>query len=418
MRYGFARFSSGSRETRGPFGSFAAGAAAPAPSGGARGLDLAELRLEGADARGEAVALELDEHLLLHRRLVLRLHHLEHRLVVLVVGGGGVVLGAASAASNPRSACSSPGRRACGASCGSRAPCGTCPTSTSPCRRDLLHLLDLGAHVLELVVELLVAQVDVGHRAHVARDSLPSACIRCHSRWNMSSVSPICILSSTLRMKSSSTSGRRVTSPRAGRPASRRWARAAGLRLDRRHHLLQILVVLLLLLLLVHLHLRVLVLVVVVVERHLLEVVRRPGGAHGASTAAQRRAAASKSSVEAIAARAQLVCEAPQKLRERQERARRGAAQLEERSERGVERPTARVLEPPHARCVGWDFPIPRASAAAESSRRAPRGSARGGGRGARSSPSRAGASWRTGCGAAPAAAPSPRSGTLPSPSA
>ena len=47
-------------------------------------------------------------------------------------------------------------------------------------------------------------------------DSLPSACIRCHSRWNMSSVSPICILSSTLRMKSSSTSGRRVTSPRAG----------------------------------------------------------------------------------------------------------------------------------------------------------------------------------------------------------
>ena len=45
-------------------------------------------------------------------------------------------------------------------------------------------------------------------------DSLPSPVSRYHSRWNMSSVSPICILSSTLRMKSSSTSGRRVTAPR------------------------------------------------------------------------------------------------------------------------------------------------------------------------------------------------------------
>jgi hypothetical protein len=139
VRYGFARFSSGSRETRGPFGSFAAGAAAP------------------------AVALELDEHLLLHRRLVLRLHHLEHRLVVLVVRlqplqiedelvlllDDALVVHlvevALLAELVPR-----PLRR----------------------RRDLLHLLDLGAHVLELVVELLVAQVDVGHRPHVARAQL------------------------------------------------------------------------------------------------------------------------------------------------------------------------------------------------------------------------------------------------------
>ena len=46
--------------------------------------------------------------------------------------------------------------------------------------------------------------------------SRPSPVSRYHSRWNMSSVSSIPSLSSTLRMKSSRTSGRRVTAERGG----------------------------------------------------------------------------------------------------------------------------------------------------------------------------------------------------------
>ena len=170
----------------------------------------------------------------------------------------------------------------------------------------------------------------------------------------MSSVSPICILSSTLRMKSSSTSGRRVTSPRAAPPPWAAAARAVGLRLDRRHHLLQILVVLPLLLLLVHLHLRVLVLVVVVVERHLLEVVRVVGVA-GAEERAGRRV-----EVEGRGHRGS--CAASLRGAAKIARAARASpalrSALEERSEAGVERRPS-VPRAGHRREVRrWDFPF------------------------------------------------------------
>ena len=43
-------------------------------------LELAQLRFERGDSRGEAIPLELHEHLLLHRCLVLGAHHLRGRL--------------------------------------------------------------------------------------------------------------------------------------------------------------------------------------------------------------------------------------------------------------------------------------------------------------------------------------------------
>ena len=144
-------------------------------------------------------------------------------------------------------------------------------------RRDLLHLLDLGAHVLELVVELLVAQVDVGHRPHVARRQLA---LRLHpvplALEHVERLAHLHLEQHVADEVVEHLGPPRHLAARRLDPRPRR-ARAVGLRLDRRHHLLQILVVLPLLLLLVHLHLRVLVLVVVVVERHLLEVVRVVG---------------------------------------------------------------------------------------------------------------------------------------------
>ena len=208
-------------------------------------------------------------------------------------------------------------------------------------RRDLLHLLDLGAHVLELVVELLVAQVDVGHRPHVAGGQLA---LRLHPvPLALEHVERLAHLH--LEQHVADEVVEHLGPPRhlAARrlDARPRRARTVGLRLDRRHHLLQILVVLPLLLLLVHLHLRVLVLVVVVVERHLLEVVRVVGvgrrrGRAGRRVEVERRGhrgscAASLRGAAKIA-RAARASPAPRSA-------------LEERSEAGVERPTATLLE-------------------------------------------------------------------------